>query len=75
MGTWIKCHFSVGVHQVYVERIFYIVNLNLFRLINFLLPYSFITVTFVIEAMASANAIVMWRHMQHRKRVSVFQLV
>ncbi|KAG5309818.1 TM104 protein, partial [Acromyrmex insinuator] len=30
---------------------------------------SFITVTFVIEAMASANAIVMWRHTQHRKRV------
>ncbi|EZA56474.1 hypothetical protein DMN91_010240 [Ooceraea biroi] len=30
---------------------------------------SFITVTFVIEAMASANAIVTWRHIQHRKRV------
>ncbi|XP_012061431.1 PREDICTED: transmembrane protein 104 homolog [Atta cephalotes] len=30
---------------------------------------SFITVTFVIETMASANAIVMWRHMQHRKRI------
>ncbi|XP_011703756.1 PREDICTED: transmembrane protein 104 homolog isoform X2 [Wasmannia auropunctata] len=30
---------------------------------------SFVTVTFVIEAMASANAIVMWRHNQQRKRV------
>lgn len=30
---------------------------------------SFITVTFVIEVMASANAIVTWRHIQHRKRV------
>ncbi|XP_070159666.1 transmembrane protein 104 homolog isoform X1 [Polyergus mexicanus] len=30
---------------------------------------SFITVTFVIETMASANAIVTWRHIQHRKRV------
>ncbi|XP_032677461.1 transmembrane protein 104 homolog isoform X1 [Odontomachus brunneus] len=30
---------------------------------------SFVTVTFVIEAMASANAIVTWRHIQHRKRV------
>lgn len=31
------------------------------------------TVTFVIEAMASANAIVTWRHIQHRKRVSSFK--
>ena len=30
---------------------------------------SFITVTFVIEVMASANAIVTWRHIQHRKRM------
>ncbi|KAL6423161.1 hypothetical protein ACFW04_010086 [Cataglyphis niger] len=30
---------------------------------------SFITVTFVIETMASANAIVTWRHIQHRKRI------
>ncbi|XP_076664199.1 transmembrane protein 104 isoform X2 [Andrena cerasifolii] len=30
---------------------------------------SFITVTFVIEVMASANAIVTWRHIQHQKRV------
>ncbi|XP_060811294.1 transmembrane protein 104-like isoform X2 [Bombus pascuorum] len=30
---------------------------------------SFITVTFVIEVMASANAIIAWRHIQHRKRV------
>ncbi|CAL7940273.1 unnamed protein product [Xylocopa violacea] len=30
---------------------------------------SFITVTFVIEVMASANAILTWRHIQHRKRV------
>ncbi|XP_012214753.1 transmembrane protein 104 homolog isoform X2 [Linepithema humile] len=30
---------------------------------------SFITVTFVIETMASANAIVTWKHIQHRKRV------
>ncbi|XP_072743135.1 transmembrane protein 104 homolog isoform X1 [Anoplolepis gracilipes] len=30
---------------------------------------SFVTVTFVIETMASANAIVTWRHIQHRKRV------
>ncbi|XP_011873590.1 PREDICTED: transmembrane protein 104 homolog isoform X3 [Vollenhovia emeryi] len=30
---------------------------------------SFVTVTFVIEAMASANAIVTWRRIQHRKRV------
>lgn len=29
---------------------------------------SFVTVTFVIETMASANAIVTWRHIQHRKR-------
>lgn len=28
------------------------------------------TVTFVIEVMASANAIVTWRQIQHRKRVS-----
>ncbi|XP_054012353.1 transmembrane protein 104 homolog [Hylaeus anthracinus] len=34
---------------------------------------SFITVTFVIEVMASANAIVTWRHIQHRKRVSLSQ--
>lgn len=31
---------------------------------------SFITVTFVIEVMASANAIIAWRHIQHRKRAS-----
>ncbi|OAD51991.1 hypothetical protein WN48_03543 [Eufriesea mexicana] len=30
---------------------------------------SFITVTFVIEVMASANAILAWEHIQHRKRV------
>lgn len=35
--------------------------------------YSFITVTFVIEVMASANAIVAWRHIQHRKRVCLSQ--
>ncbi|XP_031836958.1 transmembrane protein 104 homolog [Nomia melanderi] len=34
---------------------------------------SFITVTFVIEVMASANAIVTWRHIQHRKRVCFSQ--
>ncbi|XP_076658069.1 transmembrane protein 104 homolog isoform X1 [Halictus rubicundus] len=34
---------------------------------------SFITVTFVIEVMASANAIVTWRHIQHRKRVCLSQ--
>ncbi|XP_068973834.1 transmembrane protein 104 homolog isoform X1 [Bombus flavifrons] len=34
---------------------------------------SFITVTFVIEVMASANAIVAWRHIQHRKRVCLSQ--
>ncbi|XP_034174436.2 transmembrane protein 104 homolog isoform X3 [Osmia lignaria lignaria] len=34
---------------------------------------SFITVTFVIEVMASANAIVTWRHIQHRKRVCFTQ--
>jgi len=50
-------------------------DLNLFCLIMSLFLYSFITVTFVIEAMASANAIVMWSCSQHRKRVSVFQLV
>ncbi|XP_012276110.1 transmembrane protein 104 homolog isoform X2 [Orussus abietinus] len=30
---------------------------------------SFITVTFVVETMASANAIATWRRMQHRKRM------
>ncbi|XP_012137799.1 transmembrane protein 104 homolog isoform X4 [Megachile rotundata] len=30
---------------------------------------SFITVTFVIEVMASANAIITWRHIQHRKHM------
>lgn len=35
--------------------------------------FSFVTVTFVIEAMASANAIITWRHIQHRKRVSIFR--
>ncbi|XP_015433897.1 PREDICTED: transmembrane protein 104 homolog isoform X2 [Dufourea novaeangliae] len=30
---------------------------------------SFITITFVIEVMASANAIITWGHIQHRKRV------
>ncbi|XP_016768696.2 uncharacterized protein LOC552568 isoform X1 [Apis mellifera] len=34
---------------------------------------SFITVTFVIEVMASANAILAWRHIQHRKRVCFSQ--
>lgn len=34
---------------------------------------SFITVTFVIEVMASANAIVTWRHIQHQKRVCFSQ--
>ncbi|KOX77343.1 hypothetical protein WN51_09665 [Melipona quadrifasciata] len=34
---------------------------------------SFITVTFVIEVMASANAIVAWRHIQHRKRICFSQ--
>ncbi|XP_078036788.1 transmembrane protein 104 homolog [Augochlora pura] len=34
---------------------------------------SFVTVTFVIEVMASANAILTWRHIQHRKRVCLSQ--
>ena len=34
---------------------------------------SFVTVTFVIEAMASANAIVIWRRVQQRKRVGLLQ--
>ncbi|XP_033333594.1 transmembrane protein 104 homolog [Megalopta genalis] len=34
---------------------------------------SFITVTFVIEVMASANAILTWRHIQHRKRTCLSQ--
>ncbi|KOC60132.1 Transmembrane protein 104 like protein [Habropoda laboriosa] len=34
---------------------------------------SFITVTFVIEVMASANAIMAWRYIQHRKRVCLSQ--
>ncbi|XP_001602275.1 transmembrane protein 104 homolog isoform X1 [Nasonia vitripennis] len=34
---------------------------------------SFITVTFVIEAIASANAIMTWRKIQQRKRVGLIQ--
>ncbi|XP_046815676.1 transmembrane protein 104 homolog isoform X2 [Vespa crabro] len=39
-----------------------------FTVILILAFISFMTVTFVIEVMASANAIVTWRQIQHRKR-------
>ncbi|XP_035743034.1 transmembrane protein 104 homolog isoform X2 [Vespa mandarinia] len=39
-----------------------------FSVILILAFISFMTVTFVIEVMASANAIVTWRQIQHRKR-------
>ncbi|KAK2588254.1 hypothetical protein KPH14_004284 [Odynerus spinipes] len=39
-----------------------------FSVILILAFISFVTVTFVIEVMASANAIVTWRQIQHRKR-------
>lgn len=38
--------------------------------ISNILYFSYITVTFVIEAMASASAIVHWKHVQKTKEVS-----
>lgn len=81
MGVRIKCHFNISFHEVCRKDLvtnsqedkliyfYYIFHLTEFSL------YSFITVTFVIETMASANAIVTWRHIQHRKRVSVSRFI
>lgn len=75
MGVRIKCNFNISFHQVCGKDLVTnsqedMLQAYIFHLTEFSL-YSFITVTFVIETMASANAIVTWRHIQHRKRVSV----
>lgn len=73
-STWVGLiyifNLIVGTGALTLPAVFsragWVLGLSVILILAFI---SFVTVTFVIEVMASANAIVTWRQIQHRKRV------
>ncbi|XP_066592516.1 transmembrane protein 104 homolog isoform X3 [Prorops nasuta] len=70
MGLIYIFNLIVGTGALTLPAVFSLAGWGLgIAVILLLAIISFITATFVIEAMASANAIVTWRDIQHKKRV------
>ncbi|KAG7189433.1 hypothetical protein KM043_017135 [Ampulex compressa] len=73
-STWVGLiyifNLIVGTGALTLPAVFsragWVLGLSIILVLAFI---SFVTVTFVIEVMASANAIITWRHIQQRKRV------
>ncbi|XP_066592514.1 uncharacterized protein [Prorops nasuta] len=74
MGLIYIFNLIVGTGALTLPAVFSLAGWGLgIAVILLLAIISFITATFVIEAMASANAIVTWRDIQHKKRVGACQ--